>query len=606
MFTCQNAYSQVRSSGNIFISKKTEAAIHAMPLRMTNSKSGSLPGIIGTERSAQKGYLSFNVSGLIIGGSDSAHIDGYAKSYITGAHLLPIGDNGIYRPVQLRASKIRPADAAYFKSNPSLAVTSSIKGGNEPVLPVGGPFSVLSKDNLNVETIDSTGYWDINGNESTPVSLSWNVENQLTPLLNSDLFNLIVVGWNGTQWVKINASIDPISLLGVPSTLTKGSITTTEIVPNSYEVYALAKRSLPKDTLVTPIDTSVIAVGPRFTPDSNVKFVLRGPFYGAGSATVDNSGLVLFTPNPLAPIGIDTIYKIRIYSIGGILYSDTFRIYIRTPLQLADTSIVIAMNTSALTVNQSPTVLPGNTLSFSFYGAKYGSYTQLNNQGSISYKPNLNFIGVDTIYRISQISYTNGSILFDTSRIVIFITPQVSDTLLMAKSDSTIFIGPRLTLGPNSFLISSSSNASAKRGNAVLNSDGSISYTPFAESTGIDTITRILCVSINGQVFCDTSYVFIGLNNIVKVPNFISPNGDGKNDVWVLPSYLYREHPDLKVIIYNRWGNIVWRSKGVYQNNWAGVNIDDELVPDGVYYYLIELNSNGEKSIAGFIEVMRN
>ena len=79
IFNSQFVSSQVRSSGNIFISKKIEAAIHTMPLRMTNSSRGSLTGVIGTERTGRKGYLSFTVPGLIIGGSDSTYIDGYAK-----------------------------------------------------------------------------------------------------------------------------------------------------------------------------------------------------------------------------------------------------------------------------------------------------------------------------------------------------------------------------------------------------------------------------------------------------------------------------------------------------------------------------------------------
>ncbi len=97
----------------------------------------------------------------------------------------------------------------------------------------------------------------------------------------------------------------------------------------------------------------------------------------------------------------------------------------------------------------------------------------------------------------------------------------------------------------------------------------------------------------------------MSINSATQIANFISPNGDGSNDVWVLPSSLFAQFPELKVIIYNRWGNIIWRSKGVYQNNWAGVNMDNLDLPDGVYYYLIELLPNQENNMTGFIEVMK-
>jgi gliding motility-associated-like protein len=92
----------------------------------------------------------------------------------------------------------------------------------------------------------------------------------------------------------------------------------------------------------------------------------------------------------------------------------------------------------------------------------------------------------------------------------------------------------------------------------------------------------------------------------ILLPNYFSPNGDGENDNWVLPEAIYNLYPNLKVILYNRWGNIVWRSNGVYQNDWGGIHQKDNLpVPDGVYFYLIELVSESKKTISGFVEVMR-
>jgi gliding motility-associated-like protein len=90
------------------------------------------------------------------------------------------------------------------------------------------------------------------------------------------------------------------------------------------------------------------------------------------------------------------------------------------------------------------------------------------------------------------------------------------------------------------------------------------------------------------------------------IPNYISPNGDNVNDFWVLPQGIYKKYPYIKSIIYNRWGNIVWRSIEKYNDEWYGQHFGEQgLVPDGVYYYLLELEENMKVTRTGFIEVMR-
>ena len=92
-------------------------------------------------------------------------------------------------------------------------------------------------------------------------------------------------------------------------------------------------------------------------------------------------------------------------------------------------------------------------------------------------------------------------------------------------------------------------------------------------------------------------------NNVL--PNYISPNGDGKNDVWNI-DVVKRIYPNLEVAIYNRWGNMVYRSNGVYNNDWRGNHYDGEDLPDGVYYYIIHLDKNTELTKTGFVQVMRH
>lgn len=65
-------------------------------------------------------------------------------------------------------------------------------------------------------------------------------------------------------------------------------------------------------------------------------------------------------------------------------------------------------------------------------------------------------------------------------------------------------------------------------------------------------------------------------------PNVITPNFDGFNDYWVIDNF-DPSFPHL-VLIYNRWGQEVFRSSS-YQNNWDGKDY-----PDGTYFYVVDYN----------------
>lgn len=76
-----------------------------------------------------------------------------------------------------------------------------------------------------------------------------------------------------------------------------------------------------------------------------------------------------------------------------------------------------------------------------------------------------------------------------------------------------------------------------------------------------------------------------------------SPNGDQKNDVWVVKNI--QKYKDARVRIFNRWGNLVFESEAGYPSPWNGTynagNLGSEgmktgdPLPAGAYYYIIEL-----------------
>jgi len=77
-----------------------------------------------------------------------------------------------------------------------------------------------------------------------------------------------------------------------------------------------------------------------------------------------------------------------------------------------------------------------------------------------------------------------------------------------------------------------------------------------------------------------------------------SPNGDNKNDVWVIIPGLPQRFPNAQLTVYNRWGNEVFNQEG-YDNAWDG----DDL-PDGTYYFVLDLK-DGSKKKSGYVTILR-
>lgn len=66
----------------------------------------------------------------------------------------------------------------------------------------------------------------------------------------------------------------------------------------------------------------------------------------------------------------------------------------------------------------------------------------------------------------------------------------------------------------------------------------------------------------------------------IKIPNIVTANGDHTNDEF----YITNLKPNSKLIIQNRWGNVVFESDN-YKNDWGGIDITGEKLVDGVYFY---------------------
>lgn len=69
----------------------------------------------------------------------------------------------------------------------------------------------------------------------------------------------------------------------------------------------------------------------------------------------------------------------------------------------------------------------------------------------------------------------------------------------------------------------------------------------------------------------------------LKVTNVFTPNGDGKNDVWIIPGIEF--YQDCTLTLFDKNGSKVFEQKG-YKYDWDG-NYNGKAAPEGTYYYLL-------------------
>lgn len=128
-------------------------------------------------------------------------------------------------------------------------------------------------------------------------------------------------------------------------------------------------------------------------------------------------------------------------------------------------------------------------------------------------------------------------------------------------------------------------------GNSTVAVDqiGETTYSVTATLDGCESLPTEVVVNVIG---CD-----------IVIPEAFTPNGDGYNDVFYIENL--EAYPNTRVIIFNRWGAELYVSDD-YPNNWDGrsenqFNVGGNIVPEGTYFYLIELGGPENHELYGKI-----
>lgn len=116
--------------------------------------------------------------------------------------------------------------------------------------------------------------------------------------------------------------------------------------------------------------------------------------------------------------------------------------------------------------------------------------------------------------------------------------------------------------------------------------DGNLSNSNDPSHTYLDYGNYLVHLQVTDMNGCTNSTSqIVELMEDISVPNIITPNNDGDNDVFEVNTGSVTNY---KIIIQNRWGNIVYESTDPTKA-WDGKS-NGILVAEGVYFYQIKLD----------------
>ncbi len=115
------------------------------------------------------------------------------------------------------------------------------------------------------------------------------------------------------------------------------------------------------------------------------------------------------------------------------------------------------------------------------------------------------------------------------------------------------------------------------------------------------TTVYSLTSEINGCTYIDQ--VRVEVVRLISPANTFTPNGDGINDTWDIPSLA--DYPGAEITIHDRWGQVVLKSTG-YRTPWDGTH-NGRTLAVGTYYYHIKLNQleGNSPPYTGFVTIVR-
>lgn len=122
-----------------------------------------------------------------------------------------------------------------------------------------------------------------------------------------------------------------------------------------------------------------------------------------------------------------------------------------------------------------------------------------------------------------------------------------------------------------------------------------------ATPTATPVSTTVYRLTVADAAGCEQSaLVTVKVLDPLAIPTGFTPNGDGVNDVWDIEGL--GAYPNVFVQVFNRWGSVVFSSKG-YPTAWDG-QFNGTPLPAATYYYTLTSDVL-ERPLTGAVTLLR-
>ena len=297
--------------------------------------------------------------------------------------------------------------------------------------------------------------------------------------------------------------------------------------------------------------------------------------------------------NPTKLYSTAGTYNVQLRAIGsdGCLGDTTKPIVInpRPTVAVSPDSISTCIGSNATFTIQNPVT----DTTYNWYNAATGG-TLLGTGTSFT----LNNVQANTVVYAEALR--NGCISVTRARAIVTVLPLLTPPVAVVDSVGVNFITFRWNAVPNAVSYDVSIN------NGVTWQVPSTGPTGLRHRvTGLSPLQSVtLIVRANGGCQSTISQPVTGRTwtDQIYFPNSFTPNGDGRNDIWLVYGYIIK---DLRIMIFNQWGEKIFESRN-QSKGWDGL-YKGKKQPVGVYMYVGELilNDGSKKTYKGSINLIQ-
>ncbi|MBP7170258.1 MAG: gliding motility-associated C-terminal domain-containing protein [Bacteroidales bacterium] len=141
-------------------------------------------------------------------------------------------------------------------------------------------------------------------------------------------------------------------------------------------------------------------------------------------------------------------------------------------------------------------------------------------------------------------------------------------------------------------------------------STGAITPSITVDGQSGDQLIWVKVTDIHGCSNSDSIQIWAANYSNLRIPTAFTPNKDGVNDTWEFPAPYQGQDlrgyiNDVDVKVFNRWGKLVWSSKGAYKP-WDGKDLNGRELPMDSYHYIIVFTVGDKKyEYKGSVTIIR-